>query len=92
MKRALIAMAMAALLLAGCATTAPRIVVPDLAEVPRPKMPPDVRAECDPLPPPPKKPATMGGLLEYADAVVSQWAECATRNKAKADWAKSQGL
>lgn len=76
------------LVLAGCAHKPEAPALPPL----KARMPSDVRADCDPLPNPPPRGSTMGDLYGYTDELMSQYGECAMRDRAKRRWVESQGM
>lgn len=77
-----------AALLAGCAHNE---VLPPVPPLPQPKMPANVRATCEPLPPAPKRGSNMGHLYTFTGDVIALYDECAQRDRAKLEWAEKQG-
>lgn len=78
----------AALALAGCGTTTTfKTYVQD------DKLPvdPNVGVTCDLVPETPPRSSSFGAVYEFANEMVGLYGVCALRDKAKADWIKSQG-
>lgn len=80
MHLALLAIAIA---LAGCSAIE---VKPDAIPVN-----PMISELCDLVPDPPPRGAAMGDLYTFSHEMIGLYGECALRDKAKADWIKSQG-
>ena len=76
-----------ALMLGGCTTTTYKV------DVTADKVPFDktVAQQCDPVPATPPRGSSFGTVYEFGNKMVGLYGECALRDKAKADWIKSQG-
>lgn len=52
---------------------------------------PNVNVTCDLVPETPPRSSDFGEVYEFANDMVGLYGVCALRDKAKADWIKSQG-
>lgn len=82
------AAALCALVLAGCGHM---VEAPPVDPLPPPKMPANIRATCEPLPPAPKRGSNMGHLYAFTGEIIALYDDCAQRDRAKLEWAEKQG-